>query len=708
MAEALPNFRYRVYANHTEAVDLGGGNQHTWVSDDGGSPQERAFIRYDFTAKEGYTSRYEDCSVEGQAIHFEYDLAKSVSAQKRQFVLGAYGCVLEKNFQFAGKLPNGEGIAYLSGTNSAGRLRLLRGLSEDSLAADETFFDELQIGSYVPVDQMYICPRVGVASNGLTIDESYAAEAEIILSGVEGEFPPYLDVVAEDVIPSVTGVHPVDQFADPSAPITLSWQMKYDETRSAEFEGINNSNAIVGRVYGKLTQQSARVRWTVDGETIHEATVGSEGQYTIPNSLYGVSGFRWQVDVCSSDGVWSEESDHWYQVSCVDDSVSTSTAMQPQKIIIDGTAMNIFTWEQYNESGSQSRRAELQYSQDGINWILFADSYGLGNSCPVAGGTLPAGQLWWRVRSYNASDVAGPWSEAVPLTVRSAPQKPTAVFVERTPNPLIQWRSTEQVAAEVKIGEKIQRVYGKNCQMRWAEILPDAVHSVAVRVQNLYGLWSEWTEIMVQIRNYPQDNFQLSSTIMNGSVHLTWNRSFHRVQLWRNNLLLKEFADGCLSCMDHGSNGENIYWLRGITEEGYYTDSNQLTVRVNVEGALLGEVLDNVRWIPLKGRYKAVPGHSCRLDQKLEYRYYAGEIVPRFIDKQQRLIHHQLSFSLSAEELELLDKIRTLTSRQVIYKDARGELIHGVLMEVVSVHRGLYIDVDFSIVEAKLEEGELS
>ncbi len=707
MAETLPSLPYPVYASYTEAVDLGGGNQHTWVSGDGGSPEERAFIRYDFTAAEGYTSRYEDCSVEGQAIHFESDLEKSVSSLKRQFVIGAYAYLLDKNFSFSGQLPNGEGAAYLSGTNAAGRLRLKRGVSEETLTAEERLFDNLQVGTYVPVDQLYICPRIGVTSNGLTVDESYSTYAEVRFSGVEGEFPPYLDVVAEDVVPSVTGAHPSDQFADPSVPITLSWQMTYDETRSAKFEGIANPHAIVGRVYGKLTQKSARVRWTVDGETIHEATVGSEGQYMIPSGMYGVQGFRWQVDVCTSDGVWSEPSDHWYQVSCVDDSVSTSVALRPQKVIIDGTVTNDFYWEQYNESGSQSRRAELQYSQDCVQWISFAESYGLGNSCPVAGDILPAGQVWWRVRTYNASDVAGPWSDPVPVTVRSAPQKPTAVLAGRTPSPLIQWNSPEQVAAEVKIGEKSHRVYGKTYQLRWPEVLLDGVHTVAVRVQNLYALWSEWTEVAVEIINYPQGNFQLNGGSVNESVLLSWNRSFYKVQVWRGESLLAELADNSLSHWDHESIGRNLYWLRGITEEGYYTDSNQIPATVNVNGSVIGKLGKTVEWIPLKGRYKAPSGHVCRMESKLEYRHYAAEQLPKLINKQQHLISHQMSFSVDAKELEQLEKIRALAGQQVIYKDARGELIYGILTEVVSSHRGIYIDVDFTIAEAKLEEGEL-
>lgn len=705
MAETLPELRYRVYADHTEAVDLGGGSNHTWAATDGGSEEERTFIQYNFTASKGYTARQDDWSIDGQAVRFSYDLSENVYAQKRQFVLGTYAYVLDKSFEFSGRLPEGQADCFLAGTNKAGRIKLLRGLSESSLAVGERFLCDLENGTYQPVNMVYLYPRPGVTSNGLLTDEDYSANAEVRFSGVKGVHPPYADVVAEDVIPSVTGAHPVNQFADPTEPITLSWQMTYDEIRYAQFDGIGKSQSIVGRVYGKLTQKSARVRWTVDGETIHEINVSEESQCEIPANQVGAEGFRWQVDVCSSDGVWSESSDEWYQVRCDNDTLSTAKALRPQKITIDGTVENTFYWEHHNESGSRATAAELQYSQNGLEWIPFGYVVGRENECVIAENSLPSGQIWWRVRTYNVNGLPGEWSEPVPLTVRSAPLMPSSVLAGWTPQPEISWYSSEQIAAEVEINGEIHRVYGKTSQLKWPTVLADGFYILRIRVQNVYGLWSKWAETAVEIVNYPQANFNLTAVEENHSVRLKWNRSFDRVQIFCNEICIAELENQELEFVDFRSCGAMNYRLRGITEEGYYSESNTVALVVEIGGAVLAYAENPIEWIPLKGRYKAIPEHICRTEEAMNFHHYSGRKWPLAFHKHQWMAQHKFSFSIEKGQLNLLEKIRELSGREVIYKDGRGELVCGVLTEVLSTHYGLYADVEFKITEAEAKEG---
>jgi len=702
MSESLPSLRYQVFADQTEGGDLGGGSANTWVALDGGAEEERAYIVYDFVTSEGYTQRKDDFSTEGQAIKFSCDLSQSVYAHKRQFVLGAYAYVIGKSMTFDGVLPSGEVDCYLAGDNDLCRKKFLRNLNSDALTGSDIAFDALTEGVYHRVAQQYLYPQPGMTGSSFYAEEAYKAMAEIRFSGVKGAYPPYLDVVAEDVEVSVGNAHPVDTFADRTEDITLSWSMVYDRIRYAKFDGVDSQLSIAGIVHQPLSQKSARVRWTVDGASVQEAELGAESSFVIPAGEITADSFRWQVEVCSNDGVWSQPSE-WFSVRCDNDTLSTAVALSPKKTMVDGTADNLFLWEHRNESGSRPTGAQLQVSTNGSEWQDLISFDGRDCQGIVPANSLPAGQIYWRVRTLNASGVAGAWSDAVQITVRSAPEAPKIVSVGRTALPEISWLSTEQLAAEVEVDGKYKRIYGKESSLKWDTVVEEGQHRVRVRVQNQYALWSPWAEQTVQIVNYPQANFLLSGRVEGNSVRLTWNRTYPWVQLLRDGVCVTEVKDGALELADHGSVGRCVYRLRGISEEGYYSDSNQLEIVLHVEGAVLGK---GGAWIPLKGRYEAIPTHTCSVEQRLSYRRFAAQNLPLV----QRSEHwdkvHQFRFSFRSDEKEELAKLQALSGEKVIYKDGRGELVEGILGQILSVHRGLYIDLSFSITEA-LESGEL-
>ena len=701
MAENLPELRYPVYATYTEGADLGGGNANTWVNEDGGSEEERAYIKYEFTTESGYSENMEDYSNEGQAICFSYDLSKSVYAQKRQFVLGSYAYVKSKSFDFSGSLPAGSAVAYLTGTNNPGRKRMLRGLDSYEYAETDVLFEELVAGAYNPVSRLYLYPQPGITGSGLYADRNYSAEAEVVFCGVKGEYPPYVDVVAEDVVPSVSGAHPNGCFADKSDDINLSWAMTYDEVLYKDFEVNGVEYSAAGRVYGTLTQKSALVWWTQDGGvTIHKIEVDSEGKCIIPAGEVTADSFQWRVQVCSSDGVWSEES-QWFTATTDVDDISTAVALRPQKIVVDGTGENTFVWEHSIASLTKPTGADLQYSFDGESWVDFAHYEGRDCQCVVAAEVLPSGVLYWRVRTYNATGTAGEWSEGVIITVRNAPEMPEILSVQERPLPLITWAAEEQIVAEICVDEVTKRVYGQQFSYQWPLLLEAGEHLLKIRVQNQYGLWSKWAETTVLTVNLPLESLLLCGESADNGVRLLWDVAFAKVQVLRDGEIIRELCGGELEYADYESIGRAVYQIRGITEEGYYSDSNELEMVTVVERAVLGR---EGQWIALRGRYKEPPSHFCKVERSLRYQRFVGFELPVAFGGSQWEKVHQFAFSLKAEEMDKLAALRGLSGERVIYKDARGELVCGRLGAVESTHRGLYADVEFRITET--EEGE--
>ncbi len=699
MSESLPSLRYHVNASHTEGADLGGGNSNTWTNENGGNAQERAFIKYNFTASSGYTQRQEDWSTEGQAIYFDYDLSKSPYAKKRQFVLGTYAYVISKDFQFNGNLSSGSTDCYLTTCNGPGRKQFKRNLSTETLAIGDSWFSNISEGAYLSINRQYLYPQPGLTKSGFLQDQGYTASAEIVFSGVNGTYPPYLDVVAEDVVPSVTGAQPVDCFADKTEDITLSWQMTYEGLRYADFEGYESDYANAGNVYGSLSQKAARVRWKENGGAVHEILIdGGASSCVLPANSVSGEGFQWQVELCTDDDVWSV-ADSWYSVSCDNDTVSTAVALQPQKRTIDGGSDNIFTWEHHSESGSRPTGADLQYSVDGSSWeeLIHIDSRDCAAVVPA--NSLPAGLIYWRVRTYNASSAAGLWSDAVQVTVRNAPPTPQILSVSSTPFPEVHWTAEGQMLAELRLDQEVQRIYGNTLSYRWKSLVQEGSHSMAVRVQNVYGLWSPWAETMVTVVNYPQSGLVLEGEVEGETVRLTWNRSYYMSLVYRDGQLLASLTNSELSYEDEGLQGTHSYLVRGVGAEGYYSDSNELPLTVILRGAVLCAEADKERKVALSGRYGEPVLHRCTVEQELHLRRFAGQELPLAFGTKHWKRVHSFSFSLEKEQLGELELLSQLSGERVLYRDDRGVNVSGVLGQVLSLHRGLYIDVEFTITE---------
>lgn len=703
MAEALPSLRYRVYADYTEGGDLGGGSNNTWVNEEGGSAQERCYIKYNFVTSSGYSDRGDDCSVEGQAIHFDYDLSKSVYANKRQFVLGAYAYVLSKNLDYSGMLPSGGVVAFLTGTGTPEPKKLMRAMQHyNEYTVTDRPFDSMETNAYNRVSQLYLYPQPGIEATGFYADNAYTVDAEVVLCGVKGAYPPYLDVVAEDVVPSVADVQPNGTFVDKNDDIRLSWNLSYEDIRYATFEGIDSPTAIGGRVFGEITQKNALVRWTEDGgSTIHEITVGTENACVIPAGSVTADSFQWQVKVCTQDGIWSENDGVWYTATTDNDSLSTAVAVRPQRIVIDGTGENTFVWEHIIASGSRPTGADLQWSADGKSgWTTFLEYRGRESQCVVPPDSLPAGAIFWRVRTYNASGAAGTWSEGVLLTVRGAPAMPEIIFIGETPLPDIRWGAEEQYVAEIDIDGMRQRVYGSAKIYLWPDILEEGSHHLKLRVQNKYGLWSQWAETSFQTSNQPRTTFLLSGESVDFGVNLMWTETFPQVQVFRDGKRIAKLENQ-EDFSDWSSVKEAQYRLRGIDENGYYTDSNVVSLAPKLPCAAVGR---QGEWIRMKGRFNESPELNRSTQQAVHYQFYAGRSQPVAYPSGRVERNCRFSYSLFPNEKDKLLRLEELSGSHVIYKDRRGNLVEGTLGAVSASEHYYGWDISFEIQEAQEDE----
>lgn len=703
MGETIPALRFRVYPSVTESGDLGGKSENTWT-DSQGQEENRVYLHYSFHTASGYASRKEDYSSEGAAIHYDYDLSSSAYAKKRQFVLGAYVYVKRKSLSYEGDFPSAV-LAYMSGSNDCSPKVLPRGVSAETLAETDLLFQELTENQYHAVSRQYLYPQPALSGKSLYNDEDYVLDAEVVFSGAAGAYPPYLDVAAEDVIPYAVQVSPNGSFADKSDDIVLSWELAYDKERYAKFDGVNSQTELGGAVYGTLKQKEARLRWTEDGSTIHEIYLGEETQAVIPAGSITADSFRWQVLLCSDDGVWSTEESEWYSVFTDNDEASTATPVYPKNISIQAGESNVFRWEHHIASGTRPSGADLQYSVNGgESWTNFAEYRGRDCSCEVPANRLPAGELLWRVRTYNAIGAAGAWSDSVELTVLGGSDLPQFVSIGSEPLPDIVWRAEGQLAAEIELDGQTERVYSEEQYLRWPHILRDGTHLLRLRVQNEYALWSAWAETTVETKNIPSEKPKLHVQERNNSLVLIWDGQWDRVLIERNGTFIYEVTE-CQqeeeqSWVDYQSVGVCRYRIRGV-RGAYYADSDERQGEIQPDGALLGQ---NGTWLAFLGRYGAVVQQHCRMEETVLYRYYSGDTFPFAYPKGQRNCVHTFTFSLPMEEKDKLACLQAWSGCLLIYKDCNHNCIYGLLEQVESDWKETYVDVSFCLRECRQEK----
>lgn len=699
MAEALPSLRYRVYAYDSEGGFLGTLQEGDGVPDIPDT-EKITFIKYNFITSSGYKTRKDDYSKDGWALKFNYDLSKTEYANKRQFILGNYAYILSKSFTYSGKLPSGGMVALLTYTNRIERKKIWWSMNSYDYSDTDLLFSRMQTQAYNRITIGYFYPMIGIECDGFYTDNQYTAEAQVIFSGPNGAYPPYLDVVAEDVIPSVTDAYPNGNFVDKNDDIRLSWKLTFDDVRYAYFEGYEDYTT--GSVYGEITQKSALVRWTEDGgKTIHEIPLNSEEQYLIPAGSVTADNFQWQVKLCTNDGVWSENDDVWYTATTNDVSISSAVAVSPRWIVIENTDENTFVWEHIIDSGSKPTGADLQWSADGESgWTTFMEYRGRDCQCVVPPDSLPSGVIFWRVRTYNASGVSGTWSDGIQVTVHGAPPMPEIIFIGETPLPEIRWGAEGQYVAEIDIDGMRQRVYGSAKTYQWPDILEEGSHHLKLRVQNLYGLWSKWAETSFQTSNQSRTAFLLSGESVDFGVNLMWAETFPQVQVFRDGKRIAKLENQ-EDFSDWSSVKEAQYRLRGIDENGYYTDSNVVSLAPKLPCAAVGR---QGEWIRMKGRFNESPELNRSTQQAVHYQFYAGRSQPVAYPSGRVERNCRFSYSLFPNEKDKLLRLEELSGSHVIYKDRRGNLVEGTLGAVSASEHYYGWDISFEIQEAQEDE----
>lgn len=496
----------------------------------------------------------------------------------------------------------------------------------------------------------------------------------------------------------------------PYLEVTVDTDYLYLETTNTGF--VNQSKdftfewkiAPTLHLYDPMTKQiTAQFRLRKKGEEQSQNSdiSGETMMHTIPANTLEKTSYEWQVYVLTDDG--RSTTTEWQEFSTVD-GISSAKVIRPNLITLDGSVDNHFEWEHIISTGSAPRGFEIQYREGSSEWETLIDQKDTEQTYyDVPANTLPAGNLEWRVRTYNSNLSAGNWSDIASVIVRSAPPASIITGVSSSPRPLISWQAEGQVRAEIQISGKTNAVLSAAKEYQWTDFLPDGVIVVQVRVQNLFGLWSPWASTTASIQNSPSGKIALSADVNNFAVLLSVSSQYPQNYIYRDGKLIgkavkREESETSFFYVDYTALGSHTYYAMGVDEQSNYKESEPVSRTVLLDYGVIGEE-KQPRWVALKRRRGSYPSHTIKKKYPATLVSYEGNTLPVAYVSDVLEAEHLLEFTV---DKQTADNLEALAGKTVIYKDTRGDLVVGVLTSV-ECSRDRATDVKLLIEETQRE-----
>lgn len=468
---------------------------------------------------------------------------------------------------------------------------------------------------------------------------------------------PYLEIEYIDPTIYLSNVSPQSGYVPKNLPTTFSWEV-----------------AGENYVYGGVEQTSGTLQWRVGtSDTIKSISVGSAQQYTMPAGTFAGDSIQWRVTVVAAG---QTKTSPWYTLSTVEP-LSAAEAISPIGGIIDSTRDTVFAWRHVIETGTPQTGYDLLVSADGTVFETIQSEQTENQYAIVPANTLDAGQLFWRVATYNTDGKVGSASATVQTTVVGASEPPVVVLTDSSPRPAIRWQSTGQQGYEIQIdGETVVNTYGTSKDYRAETYLADGQHTIRVRVQNQYSLWSDWGSVSVLVSNVAGSAIVL--TAYDGEIaQLSWITSgaYDKYYVYRDGELLAKVTEKQYD--DALTSGRHRYQVRGAYDgSGDYGLSNEVSVMVLPETTIIATV-DGAASVRLPYSETNKRGTSVNTQRKMAMMYFSGSALPSV--ELAEWTDRSMTITAALKPGESKAQLMALVGQIVCARDQYGNCAIGVL-----------------------------
>lgn len=458
-----------------------------------------------------------------------------------------------------------------------------------------------------------------------------------------------------------------------------------------------------GLCLAALEQASAVFRWRSGASgTIHTINVsGNTQSITVPaNTFAGTTSIQWQIAVTANSGVTTTSD--WVTLSTAD-ATPTAAPLSPVDTVIDGSKDVLFQWQHSISTGTAQSKADLQKSTDGQTWTTLATVTGAARQWTCPAGTLTSSIKYWRVRTYNADGVAGEWSDAAQIVVIAAPTAPSIQIKSTGPRPSISWQTSEQEAYQVELDGKLSGGTHYGTEKTWTSpaYLADGSHTVRVRVQNQYGMWSDWGAASLPVTNTPGAAISLNveaSSVAELSWQTTGSYDFYLV--YRDGKPIAKLAQ--TQYTDELSSGSVSYQVRGCYDDsGNYGLSQAVGVRVLADVHMVSD-LNTGETLRLPYSDSQHRQTTRTLSRQVELLQLSGAYYPVAVEVDSGT--DALSITAALLDESEIRQLMGLVGKLVCAKTPQGDMVIGYITSLPKQHDGFLNVFNFTVEQIDFDD----
>lgn len=413
------------------------------------------------------------------------------------------------------------------------------------------------------------------------------------------------------------------------------------------------------------------------------------------NTFPTASTIKWYLSGVDASGAASTTSVYSFSTAA---GTAYATATNPIDSIEDGSAPILFTWTLSSTDGQTPTRVQLRWKQGTSGaWNNALDATPAVTSWIAAANTFSAGDIYWEVRAYNVDGTAGPWSTtALHFVCIAAPTIPEGLTSNNVPFLVVTWQSAEQQAYEISIdGNVVETGFGVDVNSWSAEDpLSDGAHEISVRVQGIYGLWSQPAVAYCAIENQPEDGITLTG-VFSVDADLNWETesTVNDFRIYRNSKRIGKTNSN--SFVDFSVLGIHEWYVINKLASGNYDISNIVTETLATEQNLIADV-ESGTWLELKLTEKSNGIQNFSKNRQYSLRHFSGaefpvaEVSP-FTDM---AASYDAAFTPDDSGAAVFE---SLFGREVILKSRRGNVMIGVFASFSKIVGDFYTVYTFTL-----------
>lgn len=450
------------------------------------------------------------------------------------------------------------------------------------------------------------------------------------------------------------------------------------------------------------SQRSATFYWKTSDSTLHSISAGTDTTLTVPANTFPVNdSITWYVIGEDEDGTTTSLLSKTFSTSA---GAASATPISPSGSIEDGSAPIRFSWNLSSSDGQYPTRVEGQWRQQGAeSWTALFNLLPAEESFEASSGTFPAGQIEWRVRAYNIDDTAGEWAAAA-FIVHDAPPPVSGLAATNVPRTTISWQSSSQEAYEISIdGVVVQKDIGPTTtSWQAAEPLSDRTHEIQVRVQGVYGLWSQPSSIFVEINNTPETTITLNAQFgtdallaadagqISEATAYQWYRDGVRIGSSKTAMFTDRFVLG-----------SHRYYVEIWHDSGNYSRSNEVSGLLSVRGTWIA-LFSGGGWLNITLTDKATSVQQYTHSSVISSRHITGAKFPAV----ERSTYQDTvgSYSCAFRDPAAAEALEAMKGQMVIVKSRKEKTVIGCLAELAGTEYFFYTAYSFTLQQAEWED----